>query len=322
MRALVLTDQGIEYRADYPDPEPGPGEVRIRVLFAGICDTDLQLAAGYMGFRGVPGHEFVGVAEGGPLQGKTVVSEINCACGRCAYCARGWPNHCPHRSVLGILNHDGAFADYICVPQVNLHALPDEIPAELGVFVEPLAAAFEIGGQIDIQPGIRTLVLGDGKLGYLIAQVLRLQGAEVTVLGRHPHKLARFQALGFPTQPAGTDSGELFDVVVDCTGSPTGLAEAVQRVRPRGTVVLKTTTAQSLDWNPAPVVINEITIVGSRCGPFRPAIAALASGQIEVRSLIEQVFPLEQGVQAFTAAARTGAGKILLAMGGSHSTSA
>lgn len=313
MRALVLTDEGLQYRSDYPDPAPGPGEVRLRVLYAGICDTDLQLARGYMGFRGVLGHEFVGVPESGELAGSTVVCEINCSCGTCPRCHLGLGRHCPHRTVLGILNHDGAFADYICVPERNLHVLPPSVPPRLGVFVEPLAAAFEILEQVDVEKGVSALVLGDGKLGYLVAQVLRLAGATVLVQGRHSAKLQRFQAVGIPVRFAqDAPDREEFDLVVDCTGAVEGLPEAVRRVRPRGIVVLKTTTANDLRWNPAPLVIDEVTVIGSRCGPFPPAIAALVEKRVEVESLIDRICPLERALEAFSEAARPGAGKVIL----------
>ena len=241
------------------------------MLCAGICETDLQLIRGYMGFHGVLGHEFVGVAQTGPLAGRRVVGEINCSCHRCETCLAGRPTHCPHRSVLGILNHDGAFADFIAVPQQNLHAVPDSMPTDIAVFTEPVAAAFQIPAQLSITRQDRVVVLGDGRLGNLCAQVLARLSDHVLVVGKHPKKLALLRSLGLSTcllsdVLADHSADRSADVVVDCTGSPTGLPTALSMVRPRGTIVLKTTVAgdQTMAW--APVVIDEVTIVGSRCG--------------------------------------------------------
>src|SRR6516162_8750685 len=199
MRAAVLGPDGIRFTANYPDPRPTPGEVVVRVLCAGICETDLELERGYMGFRGIPGHEFVGVAETGLLAGRRVVGEINCSCGTCDYCRDGLANHCPSRTVLGILNHDGAFADRVCVPQANLHILPDEIPTVEAVFTEPLAAALQIPTQVPLRSRQTVVVLGDGRLGNLCAQVIARAGCDVTVVGKHPRKLALLQRLGLRT---------------------------------------------------------------------------------------------------------------------------
>jgi threonine dehydrogenase-like Zn-dependent dehydrogenase len=254
------------------------------VLRAGICETDLQLVRGYMGFCGVLGHEFVGVAEAGPDAGRRVVGEINCSCQRCATCLAGRPSHCPHRSVLGILDHDGAFADFIAVPQGNLHAVPDSLPTDVAVFTEPVAAAFQIPSQISIARHDRVVVIGDGRLGNLCAQVLAGLSSHVLVVGKHAEKLALLQALGISTCLLADRPDDRFaDIVVDCTGSPTGLPTALNMVRPRGTIVLKTTVAgdQTMAW--APVVIDEVTIVGSRCGPFDRALSALESGEVTVQ---------------------------------------
>jgi threonine dehydrogenase-like Zn-dependent dehydrogenase len=298
MRAIVLDDEAV-YQASRPDPVPGPGEVLVRVLQAGVCETDLQLIQGYMGFRGVLGHEFVGVAETGPFEGRRVVGEINCACGACATCAAGLQTHCPNRTVLGILNHDGAFADRIAVPQVNLHPVPDSISTDVAVFTEPVAAAYQIPAQLRIGRSDRVVVLGDGRLGNLCAQVLAGLSDHVTAVGKHPEKLALLQARGIATALVTDAIGErMADIVVECTGSETGLPTALRLVRPRGTIVLKTTVAgtQTLPW--APFVIDEVTLVGSRCGPFDRALDGLARGDVDVLPLITDRFNLAQGLAA------------------------
>ena len=285
----------------------------VRVLYAGICETDLQLIQGYKGFRGVLGHEFVGVAESGPFAGKRVVGEINCACGHCETCAAGHPGHCPHRQVLGILGHDGAFADYVSVPQRNLHRVADSIATEVAVFTEPLAAAFEIPAQLRLKPDDRVIVLGDGRLGYLCAHVLAESCRNVLTVGKHPEKLAVVAASGRPVcLLADRPRDRLADVVVDCTGSASGLPLALELVRPRGTVVLKTTLAgtQSMEW--APVVVDEITIVGSRCGPFDRALVALAEQRIPVGPLLSKTFALEDGLGALQYAGQPSVLKVLL----------
>ena len=312
MRALVL-DDGVALRRDYPAPQPAPGEVLVRVLTAGVCETDLQLIRGYMGFRGVLGHEFFGVAEMGPFAGRRVVGEINCACRHCDLCRRGLATHCANRTVLGILQHDGAFADMIAVPQENLHAVPDDMPTDVAVFTEPVAAAFQIPAQIDVRRTDRILVLGDGRLGNLCAQVLAALAADVVVVGKHPEKLRLLESLGIRTtllsDPPPARSA---DIVVDCTGSDTGLPTALTLVRPRGTIVLKTTVAgeQTLAW--APFVIDEITLVGSRCGPFDQALKALAEGRVEVAPLISARFSLSEGVRALEHARAKRVLKVLL----------
>jgi threonine dehydrogenase-like Zn-dependent dehydrogenase len=287
--------------------------VLVRVRCAGICETDLQLIKGYMGFRGVLGHEFVGVAESGLYTGRRVVGEINCACWRCATCHMGLHTHCPNRTVLGILNHDGAFADLIAVPQRNLHPVPDSLPDETAVFTEPVAAAFQIPAQIPIRSKDRILVLGDGRLGNLCAQVLARLSDRVTVIGKHSQKLALLKTFGIGTALVSDPIDEKSaDVVVDCTGSDTGLPAALRLVRPRGTIVLKTTVAgtQTLPW--APFVIDEVTLVGSRCGPFDQALLALEEGRIDVRPLISERFDLDNGIEALERAQAKSVLKILL----------
>jgi threonine dehydrogenase-like Zn-dependent dehydrogenase len=323
MRALVLDESGVRLQADRPNPIPAPGEVLVRVVRAGICETDLQLTQGYHGFRGVLGHEFVGVAHGGAREGRRVVAEINCSCGTCDTCGAGRPGHCPHRTVLGIVNHDGAFADLVAVPEGNLHLVPDAVDDDAAVFVEPVAAAFQVPAQVAIDRRDRIAVLGDGRLGNLCAQVLASLSDHVVVVGKHAGKLAVLEAMGIEGVRLGSDQGQTglkpgsapYDVVVDCTGSPTGLPMALSMVRPRGTVVLKTTIAAEHALSLAPVVVDEVTIVGSRCGPFDRALDALANGLVDVRPLIAERFPLDDGVRALERAAERGVLKVLLDVG-------
>ena len=312
MRAVVL-DDGVRFDGDRPEPVRRETEVLVRVSVAGICETDLQLMKGYMGFQGVLGHEFVGVAQSGPLQGRRVVGEINCSCWSCEMCTRGFPTHCLRRSVLGILGHDGAFADLIAVPQRNLHEVPDSLPDDIAVFTEPVAAAFQIPAQIPISRHDRIVILGDGRLGNLCAQVLARLSDHVLVVGKHPEKLALLQSLGIETARLDEVSRDRHaDIVVDATGSDTGLPTALQLVRPRGTIVQKTTVAgtQTLAW--APFVIDEITLVGSRCGPFDQAIAALESGRIDVSGMVSGRFDLSRGVEALEHARTRPVLKVLL----------
>jgi threonine dehydrogenase-like Zn-dependent dehydrogenase len=312
MRALVLDDH-VSVQEARPTPNPGDGEVLVRVLCAGICETDLQLIKGYMGFRGVLGHEFVGVAESGPFAGRRVVGEINCACWTCETCRKGLHTHCPNRTVLGILNHDGAFADLIAVPQRNLHAVPDGLPDDIAVFTEPVAAAFQIPAQIAVRRDDRIIVLGDGRLGSLCGQVLARLSNHVTVVGKHPQKLTLLKTLGLDTALVSDPIGERSaDIVVDCTGSETGLPTALKLVRPRGTIVLKTTVAgtQTLAW--APFVIDEVTLVGSRCGPFDRALSALERDEVNVKALISERYDLSNGVEALERAQAKSVLKVLL----------
>ena len=313
MRAIVLEKAGIRLDTARPDPAPGPGEVLVRVARAGICETDLQLIRGYKDFTGVLGHEFVGVALSGALEGRRVVGEINCSCWSCDTCLAGRPGHCSKRTVLGIHEHDGAFADLIAVPQRNLHAVPDAIDDDAAVFVEPVAAAFQIPAQIEIGREARVLVLGDGRLGNLSAQVLAGISDHVLVIGKHPEKLVVLDALGIDTclldeRPRDRSA----DIVVDCTGSATGLSTALELVRPRGTVVLKTTIAGEHALSLASAVVDEITIVGSRCGPFDRALDALSKGLVDVRPLISERFDLSEGIRALDRAGEPGVVKVLL----------
>jgi threonine dehydrogenase-like Zn-dependent dehydrogenase len=309
MRGVFCDGSSIRLRRDLPDACPGPGEVRLRVRAAGICETDLQLARGYMGYRGILGHEFVGQDE----DGRRYAAEINNACHACPTCQAGRPHHCPNRTVLGILGHDGAMADAVCVPARNLHAIPDAIDDREAVFVEPLAAAFRVAQQVPLDAETRVAIVGDGKLGLLCTWVARLSGAATSLVGKHPEKLA-LAGDGVSTHTLDDLPGlaRSFDVVVDATGSPSGLPTALGLVRPMGTLVLKTTVAGTYEANLAPIVIDEIRVVGSRCGPFATAIDALAARRIDVRPLIGAEFSLDDAEAAFRAAGTPGAKKVLL----------
>ncbi|GIW45790.1 MAG: alcohol dehydrogenase [Candidatus Binatia bacterium] len=313
MKALVFDGEAARV-VDHPEPTADSQTALVKVRMAGVCRTDLELVKGYMGFRGVLGHEMVGWVVDGPPQwlAARVVAEINFACGACALCQRGLGRHCPTRRVMGILGADGAFAELVAVPVANLHRVPDSVPDELAVFTEPLAAAFEILDQVHVEPGTDCVVLGDGKLGLLIAQVLDGAGARVVAVGKHERKLAILRELGIQAVRSDQWKPEPADLVVEATGSPRGFAAAMQVVRPRGTLVLKSTTALGADVNLAPLVINEINVVGSRCGRFPPALRALARGDVQVRPLITARFPLSRADQALLAAGQPGALKILI----------
>ena len=332
MRALLYRESGLALDYRYPQPEPGEGEALIRVLQAGICNTDLEIVRGYMGFEGILGHEFVGIVEAvheGPgatplttLIGKRVVGEINAACHRsdCYYCQHDMPTHCPHRTTLGIVKRDGAFAEYLTLPTRNLHVVPDNISDEEAVFVEPLAANFEICEQVHVRPTDSVIVLGDGKMGQLAAQVLAVAGCEVMMVGKHPEKLVLVEQRGMATcllddaaQPV-QKAGRRVDMVVECSGAAQGLELALQLVRPRGTVILKSTVADRSALHLAPIVIDEIRVQGSRCGPFAPALRALSQRTIDVRPLISASYTLEDALAAFAYAAQPGVLKVLVRM--------
>ena len=314
MRALYWDGRQLAYNSAYPAPATELQSALVKVHLAGLCSTDLQILQGYMGFTGVPGHEFVGEVSDGPdeLVGQRVVGEINFACGSCEFCARGLGRHCPRRSVMGILNADGAFAEYLAVPVANLHRVPDNLTDEEAVFTEPLAAALEILDQVQVSPGDEILVLGDGKLGNLCAQALRLTGAKVTVLGKHRDKLELVKRAGVRTVLLNDWQPRLFDIVVEATGSASGLELALRTVRPRGTLVLKSTIAGNHQVSLAPIVINEINLVGSRCGLFPPALEALNEKRVLVTPLIEKIYPLQEGIEAVSHAGKSGARKVLL----------
>jgi alcohol dehydrogenase len=299
-----------------PRPRRPPGFSLIRLLCAGICNTDLELLRGYYGFSGTPGHEFVGevVSSDNPdLVGRRVVGEINLACGKCDWCRRDLGRHCPTRKVLGIVGHAGAFREFLTLPDHNLHSVPDDIPTEIAVFAEPVAAACEILDQAVIPKSERIAVLGDGKLGLLVSQVLHAAGYPVLQFGRHRDKLRIAEKNGVVTELVRkTVPVAEFGYVVDATGASGGLETAVRMVRPRGTVFMKSTVHGSVAIDPAPIVVNEITLVGSRCGRFEPAIRLLQSGAINVSDMVSEERPLSKASLAFTRAGKTGVLKVLL----------
>ncbi len=313
MRALYFENK-LCYRTDYSVPKPKCNEALIRIRMAGICNTDLEIIRGYLNFKGVPGHEFVGIVEKSEekkWEGKRVSGEINIGCGVCSYCFSRMKNHCPNRSVLGILKKDGAFADYITLPVRNLHLIPDSVSDEEAVFIEPIAAAFEISHQVNIKPDDKVCVLGDGKLGILTGQVLSLTGCNLTVIGHHEEKLSILNQIGIYTS-LNEDISDKFDVVVDCTGSPAGLKKSLALANPKGKVILKTTLAKRDPVDLNSLVINEIELIGSRCGPFAPAARALQKKLIDTRSLISKTFFLDEGTEAFKYASQKGVLKVIL----------
>jgi threonine dehydrogenase-like Zn-dependent dehydrogenase len=316
MRALHF-DGNLARVTSVAEPEHFPESALVRVSLAGVCDTDLQLVKGYMDFRGVLGHEFVGSVCDGPAEwlGRRVVGEINFACRSCALCKTGLERHCPNRRVMGILDADGAFAEYVRVPIANLHSVPESIPDEAAVFAEPLAAAFEILEQVDVEAGSDCLVLGDGKLGLLIAQVLRGAGARVLLVGKHPEKLAIAHRLGVEAVALDDYRPDPMSLVVDATGRVDGFERAIAAVKPRGTIVLKTTVAASAEVDLAPLVINEVQVVGSRCGPFPPAMRALENGSVDVSPLIQERVELEDALEALQIASAPGSLKVLIEAG-------
>ena len=316
MRALWLEDRMLRLRDDVGRPTPPRGEARVKVRTTGVCNTDLELVQGYYPFTGVPGHEFVGVVEEAPdapeWTGRRVVGEINAVCGVCATCRAGRPTHCEQRTVLGIVSRNGTFATHLVLPVANLHEVPEAVPDEVAVFAEPTAAALEIQEQVPVGPGDRVVVIGAGKLGHLVARTLGTTGCDLLVVGRSPRTLDLLSACGLRTGTAGALADREADVVVECTGNPEGFEIARRAVRPRGTIVLKSTYHGRTSLDMAPLVVDEITLVGSRCGPFAPALELLASGAVDPRPLIDGSYPLSDAVAAFEHAAKPGTLKILV----------
>ncbi len=297
MKALWLENRQLQLRTGIPTPEPPPGEALVRVLRAGICNTDLELLRG-------PEN----------LLNRRVVGEINAACGECRFCRIGIPTHCLNRTVLGIVNRHGAFAEYLTLPAQNLHPLPDNIDTDTATFTEPIAAALEIQQQVPVLPEHRVLVVGDGKLGQLVAQTLVLTGCDLLAIGRHRDKLAHLEALGIKTGFADSVKDREFDISVECTGNPEGFAIARRALRSRGTLVLKSTYKGNLTFDASALVVDEITLIGSRCGPFPAALQLLAQNKINVKPLIQARYPLSEGLAAFDLAQRPGVLKVLLEM--------
>ncbi len=312
MISVHLEDGRVSVRRR-PWPRRRPGHALIRLLTAGICNTDLELQRGYYGFRGTPGHEFVGEvvdADDQALLGRRVVGEINLACSRCDWCARGLGRHCPNRTVLGIAGWPGVFSEYFTLPETNLFLVPDEVSNDQAVFTEPIAAACEILDQVRIPRRSQVAVLGDGKLGLLVAQVLHAAGLEVHLYGKHATKLAIAAAAGISTEMG--PGKRVYDWVVEATGSAAGFRQAVAMTRPRGTVILKSTVHGKVQVDTAPVVVNEITLVGSRCGRFEPALDLLGRGKLRLEEMISARLPLAEAPRAFRLAARKGTLKVLL----------
>ena len=303
---------------DIEKPSAGRKEALVRVRYAGICSTDLEIFKGYMDFEGVPGHEFVGTIETPKkLAGRRVTGEINVSCGRCALCRRGLGKHCSDRTVLGIYGRNGAFAEYLTLPVSNLHAVPDSVSDEEAVFTELLAAACEITERVYVSRSSRVAILGDGRLAAMAAQVVRLRTGNVTVIGASEGKLGVFRELGFSTLDRSATEGlaASFDVVVECTGSRDGLPSAVRLVRPQGTVVLKSTFNETVEWNPTEVAVCEISIVGSRCGPFEKALAMLEKSRIETSPFLTAVYRFTDWEAAIERASDPDSFKVLLDYG-------
>jgi alcohol dehydrogenase len=305
MQALVFDSQ-LRLATDYPEPVLTPGEALIQPHLVGICNTDIEITRGYMRFQGVLGHEFVGTVlacNDTTWVGKRVVGEINAACYQCAVCRRGdWP-HCPERTTLGIDRRDGAMAEMLSLPVECLHAVPDDLPDRAAVFTEPVAAAVELLEQSHLRPTDRVVVVGDGKLGLLCAQVARLPGCDVVLIGRHPERWAWLERLGIRAMSAAEAHGT-YDVAIDCTGQADGLGIARRLVRPRGRLIVKSTIAADSQLNLSMVVVDEIQLLGSRCGPFPPALRLLERGLVEVAPLVAAQYRLSDGLRAFDYAHR------------------
>jgi threonine dehydrogenase-like Zn-dependent dehydrogenase len=320
MKALYFDGTDFAFR-DVPEPEPADGESLIRIKLAGICATDIEIGRGYMQYTGIPGHEFVGVVEqssNASLVGKRIVGEINCACGSCAFCRLGHPRHCSERTVLGILGRDGCFAEYIVLPDKNLHLLPESMTDFEGVMVEPTAAAFRVVQQLPNLPGKRVAVTGDGKLGLLVAQALACEGASVCLLGNHPERRRIVAGRGIEFCPSASVNDAAmqgaFPAAVECTGTPDGPAAALSLLSPLGILVLKTTVTQPLHLPSQRLVVDEISVIGSRCGPFPRAIEALEKKEVEVEAMFDRSFPLEQAAEALKHAAKPGILKTFMTM--------
>jgi threonine dehydrogenase-like Zn-dependent dehydrogenase len=327
MQAIVVSDGEVRFRSDFPQPIPAPGEALIRVVLAGICSTDLEIVKGYGGgFQGVLGHEFVGLVESvtadsdNDWKGRRVVGTINLGCQHCKVCFSDGPEHCPNRTVLGIHGKDGVFAEYLTLPIANLLEVPEEVADDEAVFTEPLAAALRIRDQIRIRPSSRVAVVGPGRLGLLIGQVLALGGTAVTILGRRAKTLELPEQLGLRTGMVTEQEDNVYDLVVEATGNDAGFAHSLRLVRPQGTLVLKSTFHGKANINLTKLVVGEIRVIGSRCGPFEPALRLLKAGSddqiaingIQVKPLVEGEYPLRDGLAALTHAARPGVRKILL----------
>jgi threonine dehydrogenase-like Zn-dependent dehydrogenase len=315
MKALRVDKKRLSVR-DVEKPKRG-NEALVRVLLSGICNTDIEIARGYAGFKGTIGHEFVGIVEDSPdnkLIGKRVVGEINAGCGKCDLCRAGDPRHCGSGTVLGIVGRDGAHAEYLRLPLSNLIPVPEKIPDEHAVFTEPLAAACGVLERVSITSSDHVAVIGDGKLGLLCAQVAALTGASMTLVGKHPAKLRIAERRGIETTTTkqAAKKSRAFDVVIEASGSASGFALALDLLRAQGRLVLKSTFHGATEFEASRVVVDEISIIGSRCGRFAPAIDLLKKGAVDVDSLISEEYPLADGVHAMSRAAAKGVLKVLL----------
>lgn len=314
MKAVHIEDGRVTV-VERARPEAGEGEALLRLICGGICNTDLELMRGYYGFAGTPGHEFVAEVVEAPEErwvGRRVTGEINVSCRKCSVCRAGKRRHCPLRTVLGIVKKPGAFSEYFTIPVENIHSIADEVKTEHAVFTEPVAAACEILDQVTVKRGTRVAVLGDGKLGLLVGQVLHLHGARVRVYGRHREKLAVAEEAGMAVDFGNKSKRAAYPVVVEATGTVEGLTQAIGMVEPLGTIVLKSTTHKPATFDAARVVVDEITIVGSRCGRFEPAMKLIESGKLKLDSMIEGRYGLGEAVAAFERAGQRGAKKVLL----------
>ena len=316
MRTTLFDGKKLVFLGEYPSPNSTDTETLVKISLAGICGTDLEILNGYMNYQGILGHEFVGVvvkSKNKDLVGKRVVGEINVGCGKCSSCKQGLERHCPNRTVLGILNRNGAFAEFLSLPEKNLHVIPDSITDQQAVFVEPLAAAFEILEQVDLDPTWNVAIVGDGRLANLIVCVLKLYCSNITCFGRHENKLEKIKKIGIKTQKSiDTKDEHQFDLVVEATGNNSGFVDTMKLIKPRGAVILKSTVASKESLDLTPTIINEITLIGSRCGTFRPAIEALASNKISVDHLIDSTYPLEKFKEAIEYAKKPNTLKVFL----------
>ena len=313
MKALYFDGNKLTLDSSYTEPKD---ECLVKVNLAGICGTDLEILRGYMSYKGILGHEFVGTvvdSQNEKLVGKKVVGEINVGCNKCSSCKNGLERHCPNRTVLGILNRDGAFAQYLTLPEKNLHVIPEIISDKHAVFVEPLAAAFEILEQVKIDFSWKVGIVGDGRLAQLITRVLKLSCNDIWCFGKHENKLKKLENLNVNTRNGISETDEKsFDLVIEATGRESGFLDSLRLVKPRGTVILKSTIASKNNLDLSPAVVHEITFVGSRCGPFKPAIDALASGVIVVDDLVDHVYSLDEYDKAFERASESDALKVML----------
>lgn len=316
MNALWLQRESLRFRDDLPTPVPGKGEALIRVILAGICNTDLELLQGYYPFTGIPGHEFVGEVVSSPAdqswEGIRVVGEINIACGECETCRSGLTRHCVRRKTLGIHDWNGVFAEYLTLPMANLHRVPDRVTDEMAVFTEPLAAAHEILEQTILEPHEKVLLIGAGRLGQLVAAIIHGVGCELDVLARYPRQQELLAMQNINTISASALGLQKYDVVIEATGSADGFFIARKAIRPKGRIILKSTYKGDMQVNFSNLVVDEITLIGSRCGTFTPALRLFAEGKVDPTALIESTFPLKQGIAAFEYAARPGVLKVLI----------